>query len=274
MLASEIKSKALDLVLQPAVLSPLPHLTNINSDDYDKCAAFTAYLKASGINIVNCYIPARWAAAKTGLGKFGRNNFIYDPEHGSYIWVEYWVVDKEFAYDATPDNIYLSECGEHCEKCVRACPTSALSGGFSMDRGKCIAQLSYFAKELPQESTREQMGLWLYGCDACQDVCPCNADKFKESETIPQLRQLEECLKLENILMLDERTYIRKIHPRFDYIGKDGLWLWKCNALRAMINAGEKKYHGLIKQCCGHEDARIREMAQWGCDRLGIVRYA
>ena len=87
---------------------------------------------------------------------------------------------------------------------------------------------------------------------------------------IPKLLGFKEFLSLENILVMDETFYLEHIYPRFDYAGKEGLWLWKCNALRAMINSGEKMYHVLIKQCCNHEDARIRKMAQWGCGNLGI----
>ena len=69
---------------------------------------------------------------------------------------------------------------------------------------------------------------------------------------------------------MDEETYINIINPRFWYTGKDGLWLWKCNALRNMINSGLNEYHQLIKQCCDDTDERIREMARWGCDKLNI----
>ena len=139
-----------------------------------------------------------------------------------------------------------------------------------MDRGKCVTQLAYAAKDVPEEKIREQMGSWLYGCDACQDVCPYNKDKFKEEEEIPQLSQLEEYLKPENILMMDDDAYIKNIYPRFCYAGKDGLWLWKCNALRAMINSGEKKYHYFIKKFYDHTDARISKVAQWGCSVLDL----
>ena len=236
--------------------------------EYPVKTAFEKHLKAIGINIVEFHLPNRWAAAKAGLGKFGRNNFIYDPEHGSYIWIEAWVVDRELEYDPMPDNIYLPECGEGCQKCIQACPTKAFSGEFSMNIKKCIEFLSWHTDTPLSKDEMKQMGTLLCGCDICQDVCPCNKNKFDEGEEIPQLTQIEEYLKLENILMMDEDTYINHFCPRFYIAGKDDLWKWKRNAIRAMVNSGEGKYYDIIKSYCKHEDARIREMAQWGCSML------
>jgi epoxyqueuosine reductase len=240
------------------------------SQDHPSRVAFEAYLKTLGLNLLPCYIPNRLAAAKAGLGKFGRNNFIYDSRHGSYVWIDAWVVDRELVYDAIEEELSLPACNDGCNKCVEACPTKAMTGEFSMDRGRCVAHLGWNAKDLPDEETRAQMGLWMYGCDACQDACPLNQDKFTATDDLPLLAEYEKYLTLERLLEMDEDTYIEHIQPRFWFIGKDGLWLWKCNALRSMINSGESKYHGLIKQFCGHEDSWVREMAQWGCRMLGL----
>jgi epoxyqueuosine reductase len=84
-----------------------------------------------------------------------------------------------------------------------------------MDRGKCITNISCFSKDVPKEDIRSKLGLWLYGCDACQDACPLNKDKFNETEEFPLLPEFEEYLKPENILKMDEETYINILNPRF-----------------------------------------------------------
>jgi len=238
------------------------------SQEYRAKLEFETYLGTLGIRLLKGAVPARWAAAKAGLGKFGCNNFIYTQEHGSYIWIDTWIVDKELEYDAAPENTLASACNENCRKCIKSCPTKALSDSFSMDRGACVVQLALFTKDVPRENLRAKMGQWLYGCDECQDACPLNKDKLNEAEDFPLLSEFEEYLQFEKVLEMDEDTYANVVFPRFWYTGKDGLWQWKCNALRCMINSGDSKYHQLIRQYCNHTDARLREIAEWGCNVL------
>ena len=231
---------------------------------------FEMYLKTLKISIIDCPVPLRWSAAKSGLGKFGHNNFIFTKEHGSYIGISAWVVDKELDYDPMPDDIYLPECNENCLKCVKACPTNALSGSFSMDMAKCVARLNFAAEDILDDITRSKIGCWIYGCDICQDICPVNKNKFTGNDDFPLLDQFEEYLKPENLLNMDEDTYINIINPRFWYGGPEGLWRWKANALRSMINSRKAEYHQIIKEHLNHEDERLGELAQWGCSKLGI----
>ena len=239
------------------------------SDEYRAKVEFETYLKISGIRILQCGVPDRLAAAKAGLGKFGRNNFIYSPDCGSYIWIDAWVTDEELDYDHVEEDIHLSACNDGCGKCMQACPTKALSGAFSMDRGKCVTQLQCF-DNVPDENLRTRMGTWLYGCDACQDACPVNENKFSETNEFPLLAEIEEYLSPERLLEMDEDTYQNVVNPRFFYLGKEGLWRWKCNVLGSIINSGDSKYHALIKKSCNDEDTRVRKVAQFGCEKLGI----
>jgi epoxyqueuosine reductase len=237
------------------------------SNEYRAKSEFEEYLKILGMKIIECGIPDRLAAAKAGVGKFGRNNFLYSLEHGSYIKIDKWVIDIELDYDPVEDNIYLASCND-CRNCISSCPTKALNDSFLMDRGKCATQFLTYPKEpwhdnekLDKETWLEA-GTWVYGCDACQDACPLNKDKFIESEEFPLLEEFVEHLQPENIMEMDNETYINIINPRFWYAGEDGLWRWKCMALRSMINSGDSKYYNLIKKYREHDDSRIREAAQ------------
>lgn len=233
-------------------------------------AEFEAYLQFHDIRTLTYDAPVRLAAVMAGLGTYGYNNFFYDPKHGSYVWIDTWVVDKELECDTLQEKVLLPACSEACLRCVKACPTHALAEPLSMNRGRCITHLLTHAEDTLDETTREQMGVWLYGCDVCQDVCPMNRDKFVETEEFPLLADYASYLTPERILEMDEDTFDNVFRPRFFAAGTGSLWQWKCNVLRSLINAGDTRYHALIKQHATHTDARVREVAEWGCNKLGL----
>lgn len=232
-------------------------------------AEFMAYLKLAGCNVLEYVPPSRWAAAKAGLGKFGHNNFIYSPEHGSYVRIAAWAVDKELEYDMVPEELVLPECS-NCQKCVRACPVNALSDSLSMDMSKCISYRLHSSEDILDNEVCSQLGRWIYGCDICQDICPVNKGKLTGDKDFPLLAEFEEYLQPENLLTMSEDVFNNIVNPRFPYISKDDIWRWRCNALRSMINSGNEEYHRIILEQREHEDERVREIAKWGCRVLGL----
>ena len=240
------------------------------SKEYSDKILFEDYLKEQGMKTCGDGVTARWAAVKAGLGHFRKNNFVYT-KFGSYVWIDTWMVDVKMKYDKESDN-ELKACPENCNKCIDACPTKALSEDLTMDRGACIAQLSFFSSDLPSDEVREKMGTWLYGCDVCQDVCPMNKNKWSEEEEFPELDKISGLLTLEQIVTMDEDTLLNVLQPRFWYIDVDRIWLWKCNALRAMINSGDNKYIKLIKDACSDNNEKVRRMALWACKKLGDLK--
>ncbi len=238
------------------------------SKEYFNKNLFHDYLKEQGMKTFQDGLTARWAAVKAGLGYFRRNNFVYT-KFGSWVWIDTWIVDFELEYDKVSPNESAS-CPDNCRRCIEACPTNALSEDYTMDRGKCITQLAGYSTEPPSEELRTKMGTLLYGCDVCQDVCPMNTGKWREEEEFPESESIKGRLSPEEILAMDEDTLLNVMQPRFWYISSDRIWLWKCNAIRAMANSGDTKYHQSIKDACSDDNEKVRDMALWACRKLGI----
>lgn len=236
------------------------------SKEYSRKLEFEAYLESLGFKAAYSIVPARLAAVNAGLGHIGNNNFFYAKKYGSWVSIDTWVIDNELEYDHPARPFH---CPEDCNKCIDACPTGALNKPFSMNRGKCIAQLT-IDPNLQSEDLRTNMGTWVYGCDVCQNVCPMNKNKWEEKEVFVDLSDVAQYLSLERLWKMDEKTFLEVIQPRFWYIGKDGLWIWKYNALRAMVNSGDKEYHKYIKEARKEGNQNIRNMGIRACQKLGI----
>jgi epoxyqueuosine reductase len=238
----------------------LPYTTEYHASD-----AFQAFLKELGLSVIAPRLAVRWAAARAGLGQFGKNNFIYTND-GSWIMMKIWVVNAALEYDA-PQTTSL--CPDQCTRCIDACPTHALERPFMMNYGRCIAHLTFHLTTLPPEAVRKPMGTWIYGCDVCQNVCPLNHGKWEPAEEFPQLDEVAHELPLDRLFRMTQPVYEQIIQPRFWYIAKEHLWIWKSNVLRAMANSGKVGYHHLIKEACYDPNEHIQQMAHWAEQTIG-----
>lgn len=107
-------------------------------------------------------------ARRAGLGWIGRNSLLVTPEYGSFVLLGELVVNEEVdEYDAPREFI---GCGE-CRRCIEACPNGAISEHRFIDTHRCIC-----CRTIEPMAGGEQIDLdgWIFGCDACQSVCPYN----------------------------------------------------------------------------------------------------
>lgn len=209
----------------------------------------------------------RWAAVKAGLGIARRNNFFYT-ESGSWVRLEAWLIDKELEWIETPT---VTECPEHCNLCVKSCPTASLSEPYTMNPLSCISFLTTFGgRDLPQGKYNAQMGRWIYGCDVCQDVCPMNRNRWNETEEFPRLDELSQYISPEKILEMDYDFLAQVLQSKFFYITKEDIWKWKVNAINAMVNEYKEQYRESIYDACNDSQAKVKEMAQWAIKNLNL----
>ena len=219
----------------------------LDCPDHTVQEEFERKLNDFGLRFERGTLPDRWVGVRAGVVTFGRNNFAFSEEHGSWINVMAWLIDAELPPD---EPSYGDSCPENCKACISACPTGALSEPFTMCMDRCIAYLSYRGSAPTDEDTERQMGEWIYGCDACQDVCPRNKGKWEETIEPDWLQPYLPYLTPSTLARMDLQTYREKVHPLFWYIddSEHGLERWRANANRSLRNAGMENESDRLSQ--------------------------
>lgn len=242
-----------------------------NTKEYENNRAMEQYMEELGLKVVTNQkfgvVGMRWAALQAGLGIMRRNNFLYT-ESGSWVHLEAWVTDREMELIETNS---VPQCPKGCNQCMASCPTKSLSEPYTMSPTACISFLTTFGgRNLPQQPLSKSFGNCIYGCDICQDVCPMNKGKWKETEEFKGLSELSSSLTPENILNMDEDFYREKVQPKFFYLSPEELWKWKIDVLCYMRNNYKDSYKSLIIDGCNNENEKIREMANFICKELSL----
>ena len=111
----------------------------------------------------------RAAAARSGIGWFGKNTNILTQSHGSWVFLAQVITDIPLEFDAP----LKKTCGR-CSLCIPACPTGAIVAPYVIDNKRCISYLTIELRGAIPRELRPLMGDWVFGCDICQDVCPVN----------------------------------------------------------------------------------------------------
>lgn len=139
-------------------------------------------------------------AVRSGLGWLGKNSNVISREFGSWFFIATLITNYEFDYSEQTHDL----CGT-CHACIDACPTKAIVNDHVIDASRCISFLTIENKDEVPVSFNGKFENWLFGCDACQDVCPWNI-KFavparEEEFTKAEVKELflAEIEKMDNI---------------------------------------------------------------------------
>lgn len=153
-------------------------------------------------------------AVRCGLGFVGKNNSLIVPKKGSFFFIGIMLLP----IGLMPSKVIAGTCGT-CTRCVDACPTKALTP-YHLDAHKC---LSYLTIEHKGPIIADLHGS-IFGCDACQDVCPYNrlAKPTTEKRFAPSLDLLS--LRKSDWDNLDKTTFDRIFSKSaFERAGFDNL---------------------------------------------------
>jgi epoxyqueuosine reductase len=171
----------------------------------------------------------REAAARAGVGFYGKNTMIITRRHGSWVVLGTLITDVDV--DATP-RLEL-DCGE-CRLCIDACPTGALDEPGVLDSTRCLSYWTQSRHDAPEEYGAEFADS-VYGCDICQDVCPWNRGIEKRRAGRPLTEGAEPVVSLRDWLESDPDE-LRARYARLYVPGNDGRYLQR-NARIAAENA-------------------------------------
>jgi epoxyqueuosine reductase len=157
-------------------------------------------------------------ARRAGLGGIGKNCTLINPEFGSWLFLAGLLSTEELVYDRP---IETDLCAD-CQRCLDACPTGALTAPYELDARRCISHLTQRG-EVP-EALRSAVGDRLFGCDACQEVCPWNRSGPQSAETEFFPRPGANPAELAELASLDEEQFRRHFHDTpLRRLGREGL---------------------------------------------------
>ena len=240
---------------------------------YQRIKSFRGFLRDHGIaSKVPFNLPHRVAAARAGMGTFGKNCLFYaNTVAGGGSWTLPIAVVIDRAYPPGTPTIE-NGCPEWCRNaCIAACPTRALKGNGRIDPRKCISFLSYFGAGMTPLELREPMGMYVYGCDRCQNVCPRNQPWLARGLAMNE-RVVAKApyFNLPALLHMDKAYFETKIWPHMFYMGYEDIWRWKMNTARVMGNSRDASYvPDLIRALKENGDERVRGMAAWALGKIG-----
>ena len=212
-------------------------------------------------------ILERDLARRAGLGWFGKNTNLINPDTGSFFFIGALVLDLALE----PDEPFEADrCGT-CTRCIDACPTDALLEPGVLDARRCISYLTIeLRSEIPVE-LREPIGELLYGCDICQDVCPWNV-RFSRELAEPAFAARKALGAGDPRTLARELLAMRDDDFRTEFQGspmkRAKLRGLKRNAAVVLGNIGDPDDADVLTRALDDPEPLVREHAQWALARL------
>ena len=192
------------------------------SYDTDKTAErlIRKVLDNYGGHLMDCALPVKSIAVRSGLAKYGRNNITYSDRFGSFFILRAFYSDVEPADDDWGEMKMPEKC-VRCHACVSACKTGAIDKDrFLIHAERCLT--FHNERRCPFPAWVENK--WhncLIGCMDCQLVCPLNKGKITVTEEAVmfdrnETREILDCIPKEEISR-STRMKIRMLNLLDDY---------------------------------------------------------
>jgi len=108
-------------------------------------------------------------AVEAGFGFIGKNTTLINKDFGSWVFLAEIITTLDIERTFLRKELSSGECGS-CDKCIKACPTGALTKPYELDARKCISYQTIENKGEINVDIKDRV----FGCDICQEVCPHN----------------------------------------------------------------------------------------------------
>jgi epoxyqueuosine reductase len=213
-----------------------------------------------------CYVDTgpileRDHASQAGIGWHGKNTMLIDPRLGTWFFLGEILT----TLDLPPDGPQPDRCGR-CERCIKACPTGAITAPHRLDARRCISYLTIELKGSIPLELRPLIGNRILGCDDCLDACPWNRFAQASRESAFSARRLTSGMTLREYLTLNETEFraLFKNSP-IKRIKRRGFLRNVCVALG---NVGDLSDLPALERAAFEPDPLIAEHAAWAIERI------
>ena len=203
----------------------------------------------------------RAAAARAGLGWFGKNTNILTSEMGSWVLLGQIITDLELV----PDQPSRKTCGS-CVRCLDACPTGAIVAPYVIDNTRCISYQTIENRGPIPLELRPKMLDWVFGCDICQEVCPVNRKEQPAKEPSFGRRDLDVAELTEILKMTDEQFRGKFAGTPIMRTKRTGL---QRNACVALGNLKQRESVASLACALTTGEALVRGHAAWALGEIG-----
>jgi len=213
-----------------------------------------------------CYVDTgpvleRDHAAQAGIGWHGKSTMLIDERLGTW----FFLAEVLTTLALPPDKPVPDRCGT-CERCIKACPTGAITAPHRLDARRCISYLTIELKGSIPLELRPLIGDRIFGCDDCLDACPWNRFAQVSREAAFSARPATVGMPLRDYLSLsdDEFRALFRNSP-IKRIKRRGFLRNVCVALG---NIGDSSDLAALERATADSEWLIAEHAKWAIQQI------
>ena len=213
-----------------------------------------------------CYVDTgpileREYAARSGIGWHGKSTMLIDQRCGTW----FFLAEILTTLDIPADEPMPNRCGT-CDRCITACPTSAIVAPYRLDARRCISYLTIELKGSMPLELRPLVGDRIFGCDDCLEACPWNRFAQASRDTHFAARESTTGMSLREYLALTDNEFraLFKDSP-IKRIKRRGFLRNVCVALG---NVGDWSDIPALQRAAADPEPMIAEHAAWAIAQI------